>query len=388
MSSSRHRIVIGVTSPISLILMRGLPERLAQEGWDVTVVSAPGDELAELSRSGLVSVESVEMARDPRLLPDARALLDWWRLLRRLRPQVILVGTPKAGMLGVLAGFLAGVPVRIYHLRGLRLETASGVSRAVFRAVEALTLAAATSTVAVSASLKRRISALRLGRSKKVVVLGHGSSNGVDVDRFRPAEDSADVLALRERLGLDGDAPVIGYVGRLHPDKGLDDLIAASDLLSARDVDHQLLVVGGTDHPSAHDMLSRLERLPVAVSLPGSVSDSAPFYQAMDIHCLPTLREGFPNAVLEASASGVASVTTDATGAVDSVVIGETGYIVPVRDSVALADALEEALSDRDELSRRSGSARQWVVENYSRERVQKDLGTFLRQSVERARVR
>ncbi len=388
MSSSRPRIVIGVTSPVSLILMRGLPERLAGEGWDVIVVSAPGPELEELRRSGVVRVESVEMARDPRLSADIKALFAWSRLLRRLRPDVILVGTPKAGMLGVMAGFLVRAPVRIYHLRGLRLETATGASRAVFRAVEALTLAAATSTIAVSESLRRRVSALRLGRSDKVVVLGRGSSNGVDVDRFQPSMRAEDVLASRRRLGLDEGVPVIGYVGRLHPDKGLDDLVAASELLSARDVRHQLLIVGGTDHESAHEMVRRLEDLPVSVALPGSVPDSAPFYQVMDIHCLPTLREGFPNAVLEASATGVATVTTDATGAVDSVVAGETGYIVPVRNSRALADALEEALSDRDELARRARNARQWAVDNYSRTRVQSDLATFLRRSSERHRVR
>lgn len=388
MSPSRHRIVIGVTSPVSLILMRGLPSRLAGEGWDVTVVSAPGPELEELRRAGLVQVESLEMARDPRLLADMKALLAWWRLLRRLRPDVILVGTPKAGMLGVLAGFLARVPVRIYHLRGLRLETATGASRVVFRAVEALTLAAATSTIAVSESLKRRIADLHLGRSAKIVVLGRGSSNGVDLERFRPAPDPEEVATSRQRLGLDASVPVIGYVGRLHPDKGLDDLVAASALLAARGTAHQLLVVGGTDHASGQDMVRRLQGLPVQVALPGAVPDSAPFYQLMDIHCLPTLREGFPNAVLEASASGVATVTTDATGAIDSVVAGETGYIVPVRDSAALADALEEALSNRDELARRARNARRWVVENYSRDRVQTDLAQFLDESSERARVR
>ena len=388
MSLVRHRIVIGVTSPMSLILMRGLPERLAEEGWEVTVVSAPGAELEELQRSGAVQVHAVPMAREPDVLADAKALVAWWRHLRRLRPSVILVGTPKAGMLGVVAGFLTRVPVRIYHLRGLRLETAAGLSRVVFRAIESLTLAAATSSIAVSRSLKQRVAALRLGRSHKITVLGHGSSNGVDVDKFHPASSGEDVRTSRERLGLELDVPVIGYVGRMHPDKGLDTLVAASVLLTERGVRHQVLIVGGSDHPSAQNLVQQFQDLEATVVLPGAVPDAGPYYQVMDIHCLPTLREGFPNVVLEASASGVATVTTDATGAVDSVVPGETGYIVPAQNSTALADALEEALSDPDDLARRAQNARRWVVANYSRDRVQADLVDFLRQSLKRADVR
>lgn len=387
MSSATQRIVIGVTSPMSLMLMRGLPERLVNEGWAVTVVSSPGAELDELARSKGVRVHPLPMAREPSVLADARALVAWWRCLRALRPSVVLVGTPKAGMLGVLAGFLTGVPVRIYHLRGLRLETAHGVSRVVFRAVESLTLAAATSTIAVSSSLKSRVVALRLGRSRKITVLGLGSSNGVDVDRFHPAAGQ-DVRASREHLGLALDVPVIGYVGRIHPDKGLETLADASAALTDRGIHHQILVVGGTDHPSAQELVRRFEDLEAKVVLPGAVVDTAPYYRVMDIHCLPTLREGFPNAVLEASASGVATVTTDATGAVDSAVPGRTGFIVPAQNSTALADALEEALTEPDELSRLARNARQWVIDNYSREHVQAELARFLQQSLEKTVVR
>lgn len=383
MSSARPRIVVGVTSPMSLLLMQGLPERLQKDGWAVTVVSSPGPELERLGQNAHLTVHALSMARDPNLAADLTALVAWWRFLRALKPDVVLVGTPKAGMLGVLAGMLARVPVRIYHLRGLRLETSGGVSRLIFRAVESLTLAAATSSIAVSRSLRERVISLRLGRGAKMTVLGLGSSNGVDVDRFHPAAGKQEVDASRRELGLVPAVPVIGYVGRIHPDKGLVSLIEASALLTKQGVSHQLLVVGGVDHPSASDLLTRFRALEAPVSLPGSVPDPAPYYQIMDIHCLPSLREGFPNAVLEASASGVLTVTTDATGAVDSVVPGETGYIVPAANGRALADALERVLSDADEMSRLGENARRWVVENYARSDVQANLANFLRERLD-----
>lgn len=369
---------------MSLLLMQGLPEKLEEAGWAVTVVTSPGPELDRLEHAAHLSVRPVPMTREPSLRADLAALMDWRRCLRELKPDVVLVGTPKAGMLGVLAGVLTRVPVRIYHLRGLRLETSRGISRVIFRAVESLTLAAATSSVAVSRSLRERVISLRLGRGSKIAVLGLGSSNGVDVDRFRPAADLQESRASRQKAGLVPGVPVIGYVGRIHPDKGLSTLVDASALLTQRGVSHQILVVGGIDHPSASELVARFDALEAPVLLPGSVPDPAPSYQLMDVHCLPSLREGFPNAVLEASASGVPTVTTDATGAVDSVIPGETGHTVPAANSRALADALERLLSDVDERERLGANARQWVVENYVRSDVQSNLVNFLREQLER----
>ncbi|MEV7631649.1 glycosyltransferase family 4 protein [Microbacterium sp. NPDC089318] len=382
------RIVLGVTSPMSLTLMKGLPERLADDGWDVNVVSAPGTVLEALGQEGRVHVHAIPMSREPNLAGDIVALWRWWRYLGRVNPDILLVGTPKAGMLGILAGWLSRVPVRIYHLRGLRLETARGVGRIVFRAVEVLTLFGATSTIAVSQSLKQRVSTLRLGRQSKIVVLGRGSSNGVDLEEFTSAETASAADASTARLALIGKVPVVGFVGRVHPDKGLDTLVAASALLSARAVPHQLLIVGGADHPLAEAILGRLGSLEANVVLTGAVADARPFYRIMDVHCLPTLREGFPNAILEAAASGVASVTTKVTGAMDAVMPGETGFLVEAQNGEALADALQEALSDRDELDRLARNARKWVVANYSRDRVQEALIDYLRRSVRTADVR
>lgn len=370
----RPRILLGVTVSKSLILMQGLPKVLIDGGWDVHVASNPGAELDRLSADG-VTVHPVDMAREPSPFQDLRSLGAWSALIRSVRPDVVFTGTPKAGLLGMLAGKLTRVPVRIYHLRGLRLETSQGWRRRVYSLVERLAIASATETLAVSTSLRDEVARLGLARTNRMVVLGAGSSNGVDLDRFTPGDRSPE---LARRLGIDETVPVIGYVGRLTADKGSAELIEASMGLARRGVAHQLLIVGEAEDEAVRRHFLALQQQGVAVILTGQVTDTAPYYRLMTIFCLPTYREGFPNVVLEATASGVCTVTTNATGAKDSVVDGESGVIVPMRDAERLSDAFADLLADPAQRERIAAAGRRRTVHQFDRKRVQADTVAFL----------
>jgi len=364
-----RRVLIGVTSDLSLSLMRGLPQYLASRGWDVHVVSSPGPGLDALRGEQGLTVHALRMAREPSPLADARALLSWISLLRRVRPDAISVGTPKAGLLGGLAARWTRVPWRIYHLRGLRLETTTGVRRSILAILERTAMASSNMVISVSASLRQRVVDLGLVDGSRIRVLGHGSSNGVELPARPPSTEER--AAARQRLGLEPQPPVVGFVGRLTPDKGLDVLAAARALLAERGVDHQLLIVGGVDEqadPAILDALRSVGRPPIET---GQVPDARSFYAAMDLLCLPTLREGFPNVVLEAAAAGIPAVTTDATGAVDSVVDGATGLIAAVGDPGSLADRLQELLEATAGARRAMGqTARERAARDFSRDLV------------------
>lgn len=381
------RIILGVTAPMSIILMKGLPERLAESGWDVHVVAAPGDELTEMGASQIVKVHAIPMVRKPSLGADLSALVAWVRLIRRIRPDLVFVGTPKAGMLAMFAAFLVGVKQRVYHVRGLRLETAHGAARWIYYVLERGVLAAATSAVVVSSSLRTKLVELRLASEGKLVTLGRGSSNGVDTVHFHPKVNLLEAEKV-DRAALATEIPTIGYVGRLHSDKGIGILIEASNLLTNRGVGHRLLIIGGVDDKEGaryHEMISAL---PHPVSLIGAVADPAPYYHQMTVLCLPSFREGFPNVVLEAASSGVPTVTTDATGAFDSVINGETGFVVPVGDATALAEKLEIAISDERWRATAARQARLMVEKDYCRPVVQERLVDYLSRLVDRNDLR
>lgn len=337
--------------------MRGFPQYLVKRGWDVHIVSSPGPALQRLSAVAGVRTHEIRMAREPSPAADVKALFAWLRLLARVRPDLIFVGTPKAALLGGIAAWIARVPRRIYLLRGLRMETESGAKRMALAFMERVAMWVPHRVVSVSPSLRARVVELGLVAPQKISVVGAGSSNGVDIAGFdRSCFKDADLELLRTKHGIDAEVPVVGFVGRLTEDKGLSVLADARALLLAAGVDYQLLVVGGVDSGTVHHSLDRVRSFGRAPIETGRIDDPAIYYQLMDLLCLPTLREGFPNVILEAAASGIPAITTTATGAVDSVVDGKTGLLVPPADSAALAEALRTLLADT-ELRRRMGAS-------------------------------
>lgn len=374
---ARRRILLAVTIDDSLQFIRGFPDFLVENGWDVHVVSSPGPRLEELSTHAHIFTHPLPMAREPSLAADLVSLAKWIKLVRAVRPEVTSVGTPKAGLLGGIAALVNGVPRRIYLLRGLRLETTQGLKRALLVVLERVAVGSSHHVISVSASLRDRAIALGIAKPSKIQVLGSGSSNGVDADTFTPAHDAAQVEALRGELGLVPGLPTLGFVGRLTADKGLESLAAARRILAARSVDHQLLIVGGIDDHASPTVIDEVVATGRPAVVTGRVADTSPYYHLMDVFCLPTLREGFPNVVLEASASGVAVVTTDATGASDSVVPEVTGLIADALAPDELADQIERLIRDPS-LRRKLGEAgRQWVFENFNRQAVWRSTEAF-----------
>jgi glycosyltransferase involved in cell wall biosynthesis len=170
------------------------------------------------------------------------------------------------------------------------------------------------------------VRALGIAPDHKLQVLGSGSSKGVDVRHFHPGRSD-----VRQQFGVPSDAKVIGFVGRLTHDKGIPALIDAFDRILQVVPHSHLLLVGWfdlSDDKLDSKVRDRITRHPRIVCT-GFVDDVAPYYRAMDLLILPTQREGFPNVVLEASATGIPVITTLSTGASDSVVNNETGLLVP-----------------------------------------------------------
>lgn len=370
-ASKRWSIVLGVTVDQSLVLLRGFPQKLVSEGWEVHLVSSDGPGFEEFEGIDGLQLHRISMERTPSPIKDVKSLIAWLRMMRDVRPDVVSLGTPKASLLGLMAAAISRVPKRTYLLRGLRLEGETGLKASILRSVEKMTVALSTDVLAVSDSLRQV--ALRLGivQPEKIRVLGLGSSNGVNLDWFRP-----DAMPPQEKeqfacsLGLMAEIPIIGFVGRLTQDKGIEYLIDASSILSGRGCDHQLLIVGNIDDAAISDSTIAHLAHSRRVVVTGRVKDSQPFYQLMDLLALPTRREGLPTVALEAQASGVPVVTTDVTGARDSILDGASGILVPFGDAPALAAALEGILTQPLTHSKMSRDARDFVSTHFSQDGV------------------
>jgi len=172
-------------------------------------------------------------------------------------------------------------------------------------------------------------------------------------------------------MGIPDDAMVVGFVGRFTRDKGIRELCDAYLHLKSSLPALHLLLVGDFDEGDPVDPAVRKQLTDDAdVHLTGAVANAAPYYQVMSILALPTYREGFPNVPLEAQAAGIPVVTTTATGALESVKDGVTGYLVSPGDSVALAAALQELLVDPKKTREMGRAAANWVSANFRQEIV------------------
>jgi glycosyltransferase involved in cell wall biosynthesis len=310
-----------------------------ERGDEVLGISAAGPDVAMLEERGMRHVPLASSTRSMDLLADLRAARELWAVLRRERPDVLHTHNPKPGIYGRIVGRLAGVPRVVHTTHGLYATPQDRLpKRAVVYALEAVASRFSHVELVQSPEDLELMSRLRLAPRRKLRLLG----NGVDLTRFRLPEAGARDEA-RAELGLAPDDVVVGLVARLVAEKGVPELLAAVEQLGPP---HRLLLVGPHD-PEKADALpeSLLERARAGGAvLAGHRTDVERVYRAMDVFCLPSHREGFPRAAMEAAATGLPVVASDIRGCRQVVDDPLTGRLFPVRDVGALAAALRDVL--------------------------------------------
>jgi glycosyltransferase involved in cell wall biosynthesis len=370
--TTRPRLVVAITDSVSTTLLRGQLRSVAAAGFDVWLLSGAGPHLEPFATEEGVGVQPVAWRRGLTPLGDLRGCFQAFRMFRRTRPAIVNASTPKAGLLATLAAFLAGVPIRIFTLRGLRSTTLTGLPRLAVGWCEWLTCRLATDVVCISEGIRDAAVARGIVPPAKARVLAHGSSNGIDVGRFTATPDKATAAAaFRQSLGIPSSSPVIGFVGRMVRDKGVAQLVAAHAILRAEFPDLRLVLVGPAESRNGlpADVRRQIESLP-GIHAIGSVADPSTAYLAMDVLALPSLREGFGNVLLEANAMGIPVVASGIEGCLDAVADGITGTLVPAGDLPQLFAALAAYLRD-PELRQRHGTAgRRRVLECFGQEQV------------------
>lgn len=374
------KLLHATTVPATLQFLRTQPAHLTAHGIDVVLLSSPDESLHRIAETEGVRAIAVPMHRGISVGTDLRTLGRLIRILREEKPDIVHAHTPKAGLLVTLAGRLAGVPLCIYQIHGLRFLTTSGIQRRILKATERISTSAAHEVLCVSPSVLALAEDERVIRRGKGHVLGHGTINGVDLHAFDPAAHRDAGAALRAELEIPHGAPVVGFVGRLVADKGVAALADAWALVRERVPGAHLLMVGGTDgtDPVDPEAMKLLEQDP-RVHLVGERADVRPYYAAMSVLTLPSAREGFPQTLLEGSAMGLPTVGSDVAGVRDAVQDGTTGLLVPFHAPRALADALITLLEDPTRCTSLGGAGRRWARSGFDREAVRDRFLDFYR---------
>jgi glycosyltransferase involved in cell wall biosynthesis len=334
-------------------------------GIETHVLSSPGDELDSFAAREGAHAHGVPMERRITPIRDLLAVFGICRVMRSVRPRIVHAHTPKAGVLAMVAARLVRIPVRVYHLHGLRFMTAEGFPRLLLRWTDKISCLLAHRVLCVSHSVRKVAVQEGICSAEKIRVLLGGSINGIDVQRFQPA-DARTRAAGRAALGIPLDAFVVGFIGRIVRGKGIVELAAAWQMLRERFADLRLLIIGPVEpqDPVPAEVLAALRSDP-RVTMRDLDWDTPPLYAAMDLLALPSYREGFPVTPLEAAAMGLPVIATQTLGCIDAVVDGVTGTLIPPRDVSALVDAIARYRTDA-QLTREHGEA--------GRARVSKDF--------------
>lgn len=370
-TTEKIKILRVVTSSISFKLIDGQAQFMQQQGYQVITASGgafPKEEIPQLK--GVRFIPQPHLVRPISIKEDLLALRDMIRLIRKERPDIIHSHTPKAGLMGMLAGWLCRVPIRIHTVAGLPLLVHRGFKRKVLNLVERITYRCATYVYPNSHRLRDTIISLKLASPDKLRVIGSGSSNGINVQHFCKellAEELVDPI--RKQLG--GSFTFI-FVGRIVRDKGICELVEAFTRLQQEHPDARLLLVGDFEQeldPLPDDVYHTIQSHP-AIYCAGWQNDVRPWLAAADALAFPSYREGFPNVVMQAGAIELPCVVSDINGCNEIIIEGENGLIIPSHDAVALYQAMKRMMEDKALYMHCQQNARPLIASRYKQEDV------------------
>lgn len=349
-------------------------QAVQEAGFNLTTISAEGPEVSALAAVGIQHV-AVPMSRKVSPLVD---LVSLWRLYRTMRAErfsIVHTHTPKAGLLAQLAATLARTPVVVNTVHGFYFhENTPPLRRKFFVALERI--AALNSDIILSVNREDIQTAIRehICAPEKIKYIGEG----IDVVHFDPDQvNPATVEMKRAELRLPKGAPVIGFVGRQVREKGLLDLFAAARLVRGRVPDAHFVFIGPVDYAKADAVYpEEADAFGIAdVSrFTGMRLDLPELYALMDVFVLPSHREGFGRALIEASAMRKPTVASNIRGCREAVADGRTGLLFPVGNAVEMAERIVTLVTEQDLAARMGREGRAMVLESYDERAVNSSI--------------
>jgi glycosyltransferase involved in cell wall biosynthesis len=338
----------------------------------LTIVTGGDGVEAIQDLKGIADIQTIPMTR--RIAP----LLDLgnvWRLRGLLvNGNITLLQSvsPKGGLIGMLAGALAGTPVRVHTFTGQVWAARRGMSRWVLRLLDKITATLATSILVDSASQLQFLLDEGVVSPAKARVIGAGSIAGVDAGRFSPDPDIR--AQFRARLGYADDAVVILYLGRVARDKGTSELAEAFSKLHDKFPAARLLIVGPDENGTTAEMRTQLGAAAEFAQFVPFTREPENHMRAADIFCIPSYREGFGSVIIEAGACCLPTVASRIYGITDAVVENETGLLVPARDATSLSERLLELCASPARRQSMGAAARQRACELFDATDVSRQL--------------
>jgi len=401
----KKKIIRACTVPASLSFIKGMIPDLVKK-YDVVLLSSPGYDWHEIdTEMSLVRSVEIPMCRKISIKNDIKSLINIYKLFKKEKPDIVHSMTPKAGLLCMIAAWMARVPIRIHMFTGLVFPTSTGLKRKILMATDWLTCACATHIIPEGEGVKKDL--LVNGITKKDIrVLGYGNCKGIDLDYFDPSLNYETIpyppkVKLPKLFEVEHssefakgqylkpykipDKFTFIAIGRLAGDKGINELIFAYSKIRKEYPDTRLILLGHTESkgdPLKNETLEII-RSDESIEAVGIQYDIRPWVSVANAAVLASYREGFPNAVIECGAMGLPQIVTDINGANEIIIEGKNGTIIPPRDSEALYGAMKRMITDDEWRNSLAINAREMIASRYEHSFVQKCLYDFYDKIIE-----
>ena len=366
---TKPKLCLITTVPMSFAtLLEGQPRYLSQE-FDVSMVCGPGPHIAQVEKAEGMPVHVIPLTRQITPKEDAIAVTQLTKFLRATSPDIVQTYTPKAGLVGMSAAAAARVPIRVHGVVGMPLMEARGKRALMLQLSERTTYRMATHLTCNSFELRDWIRA-NLTR-RPISVVGNGSINGVDIEKFSPSKFSKTAnTRLRRSLGIKPSETVFLFVGRVVRDKGVEELVTAFTRLAKDHPKVRLLMVG--DYEPELDRLSEAVEAAIrdhpGIIEVGWVSDVRPYLAISHCFVLPSYREGLPNSLIEAGSMGLPSIATNINGCNEVVIPDENGELVPKKNAGALENAMRKMIEDPTHREKLQSRSRESIAERFAQQ--------------------
>ncbi|MCC6288749.1 MAG: glycosyltransferase family 4 protein [Chitinophagaceae bacterium] len=366
------KILLGVSSSFCANFLRGQVAFLAGKGYEVVIVSGPGEEIEKLAKEEGGRLIPISFTKKISPFTDLVQLFKIIRILKIEKPDIINAGNPKSGFLIMLACYIFGSKKRIFTLHGLMSDNKTGLFKWLITLTEKISCAIAEKVIVVSHSLKKHAEQRGVLLHGKGVVIEKGSSNGIDTDRFSRNVSAMEAsIVLKKKYGIADSDTVIGFIGRLTKDKGIDILFEAFNRLVVKYSNLKLLLVGPIipENPFSPRYTAQLHN-DKRIIFTGKMLNIVPAYIVADILVLPSFREGFPNVLIEAAAMETPVIASDIPGCVDALQKGYNGELFNKGNVEDLIVHLEKLIKDRDLRTVYGRNGRVFVEENFRQEKI------------------
>ena len=340
--------------------------------FEIIGVSSYDDKhFSEVANREQIRMINIEMTRSFSPLKDIIALYRMSIFFLNEKPSIVHSHTPKAGLIAMVSAWITRVPVRLHTLAGMPLMEAKGLKKFILKFIEKITCSCAHRIYPNSLGLHNYVIENKLCSSRKIQVLGNGSTNGINVNHFDPEkvfEDDEKRNSFRESLNISSEDFIFCFVGRIVKDKGIKELVKAFEQMKSLSTkSSKLLLVGpiGNDRDSlGEDVEVFLSSCPDII-LAGRHDDIRPFLAISDVFVFPSYREGFPNVVLQAGAMGLPCIVSDINGNNEIIVPGSNGILVPPKMISPLKEAMLLLISDNNMRIELANQAREMIVSRY-----------------------